>query len=92
MDKRHKKKLKRAAKKKKEKLAIKAAQNKLNKQLGLFSQMGNKCSTCEKEFPRTKEAHNSWRVAVNTTQQKVWLFCPDCQRNAKDMAGSKNEI
>jgi len=54
--------------------------------------MGNKCSTCQKAFPKTRDAHATWRVAVKTKQQKVWLFCPDCQRKAKDMAEDTNEV
>ena len=93
MKKKHSKKLKRAAKKKKAKAASQHQQTKLKKQINMFAQMGDLCSTCGKDFPKTREAHTTWRVAVKTEKQKVWLFCPDCQQRAKELAQEKqNEI
>ena len=90
MDKRHKKKLKRAAKKKKEKASAQESQSKLKKQMNMFDKMPNVCSSCEASFPKTQEAHSTWRVVVKN--QKVWLFCPDCQQKAKTMLENNNEI
>ena len=92
MDKKHQKKIKRAKKKKKEKASAKDKQNHLKKQINMFDRLPNACSTCEKGFPKTREAHMSWRVVVKTEKEKVWLFCPDCQEKAKDLVEKNNEI
>ena len=92
MDKKHKKKLKRAAKKKKEKASSQETQNKLKKQLNMFDRLPTECSTCEKVFPKSKEAHTTWRVVVKAEKEKVWLFCPECQANAKRIVEKQNEV
>ena len=90
MDKKQKKKIKRAKKKKKEKAQAQETQNKLKKQMNMFDKLPEVCSTCEKGFPKTREAHTTWRVVVKTEKEKVWLFCPDCQEKAKKMAEGEN--
>ena len=92
MDKKHKKRIKRAAKKKKEKAASQEAQNKMKKQMGMFDRLPEVCSACDKSFPKTREAHASWRVVVKTQKEKVWLFCPECQQKAKELVENNNEI
>ena len=92
MDKKHKKKLKRAAKKKKQKTTAQEVQVRLKKQMGMFDRMPNQCSGCEKKFPKTREAHMTWRVVVKTEEEKVWLFCPECQEKAKKSVENNNEI
>ena len=91
-DKKHQKKIKRAKKKKKEKAQAQETQNKLKKQMGMFDRLPEVCSTCEADFPKTREAHMSWRVVVKEDKQKVWLFCPDCQEKAKELAEKQNEV
>ena len=91
-DKKHQKKIKRAKKKKKEKSQAQESQNKLKKQMGMFDRLPDACSTCEKDFPKTREAHMTWRVVVKTEKEEVWLFCPDCQEKAKELAEKQNEI
>ena len=92
MDKKQKKKLKRAAKKKKEKAVAQDAQNKMKKQMGMFDRLPDDCSACEKSFPKTREAHSTWRVVVKAEKEKVWLFCPDCQQRAKQLVENNNEL
>ena len=92
MHKRHQKKIKRAKKKKKEKAQAQEAQIKLKKQMGMFDRLPEVCSTCEATFPKTREAHMSWRVVVKEEKEKVWLFCPDCQEKAKELVEKKNEF
>ena len=92
MDKKQKKKIKRAKKKKKEKAQAQETQNKLKKQMNMFDKLPEVCSTCEKGFPKTREAHTTWRVVVKTEKEKVWLFCPDCQQKAKELAEKQNEL
>ena len=89
MDKKHKKKLKRAAKKKKEKVV---SQIKMKKQMGMFDRLPESCSACEKEFPKTREAHMTWRVVVRNEKQQVRLFCPECQEKAKKVLENNNEV
>ena len=92
MDKKHKEKLKRVAKKKKEKAFAQESQDKMKKQMNMFDRMPSKCSTCDKEFPKTREAHMSWRVVVKTEKEKVWLFCPECQEKTKKELENNNEV
>jgi len=92
VDKKHKKKLKRAAKKKKEKVIAQEAQTKMKKQIGMFDRLPESCSACKKEFPKTREAHMTWRVVVRNEKQQVRLFCPECIEKAKELAENNNEI
>ena len=92
MDKKHKKKIKRTAKKKKEKAVAQAAKNKMKKQMGIFDKMPETCSMCAAKFPKTREAHMSWRVVVKSEKEKVWLFCPECQEKAKKVVENNNEV
>jgi predicted Fe-S protein YdhL (DUF1289 family) len=92
MDKRHKKKLKRALKKKKDKAQAQTDQDNLKKQMGMFDRLPDMCSGCKKDFPKTREAHMSWKVVVQTEKEKVWLFCPACQEKAKELVEKNNEI
>ncbi len=92
MDKRHRKKLKRATKKKKEKALAQEAQNKIKKQMGMFDRLPAECSACGKHFPKTREAHMSWRVIVRNKEQQVRLFCPECINKAKDVVENNNEV
>lgn len=85
MDKKQKKRLKRATKKKKDKAAADQTKNKLKNQMNMFDRLPDNCSSCGKEFPKTREAHMTWRVAVKTQEQKVWLYCPDCQEKMKGL-------
>lgn len=90
MDKKHKKKLKRAAKKKKEKAVAQEVQEKLDKQMNMFERLPARCSACEKHFPKTREAHMTWQVVVRSNQT-VRLFCPECQEKAKNVVENNNE-
>ena len=92
MDKKHQKKIKRAKKKKKEKAQAHETQKRLKKQMNMFDSLPEACDTCEAQFPKTREAHMTWRVVAKTEKQKVWLFCPDCQENAKKLVEKQNEI
>ena len=92
MDKKHKKKLKRAVKKKKEAALAEEAQRKITKQMGMFDRLPSTCSACKKPFPKTQDAHNTWRVVVKYEQQQVRLFCPDCQELASKLAENQNEV
>ena len=60
--------------------------------MGIFDRLPETCSTCEADFPKTREAHMSWRVVVKEEKQKVWLFCPTCRENAKKLVEKQNEI
>ena len=93
MDKAHKKKLKRLAKKKKEKKQAQAHEEHLSKQMSMFDRLPDKCSACKTPFPKTREAHMTWRVTVRNEEQQVRLFCPACQRKAREvMENNNNEV
>ena len=92
MNKKHKKKLKRLAKKKKDKDISQEVQAKIKKQVGMFEKLPEKCSMCSSGFPRTREAHMSWRVVVKGEKQSVWLFCPRCQQSAKTRTENNHDI
>tara|TARA_B100000424_G_scaffold226652_1_gene187140 strand:+ start:129 stop:401 length:273 start_codon:yes stop_codon:yes gene_type:complete len=90
MDKKQKKSLRRAAKKKKDKAVAQENKSKMKKKMGMFDRLPNKCSACEKEFPKTREAHMTWQVVVKTQEQKVWLYCPSCQEKMKGLENAKS--
>lgn len=92
MDKKQKKKLKRAVKKKKTQAAVQQAETKLKKQMNMFDRMPATCSLCKAPFPRTREAHMAWRVTVRNAEQEVRLFCPECQKKPKELAENNNEV
>ena len=92
MNKKHKKKLKRAEKKKKDKAQAQKQQEQLTKQMNMFDRLPEACSACEKSFPKTQEAHNTWRVVVRNKKQQVRLFCPECQQKAKELVENNNEV
>lgn len=92
MDKKHKKKLKRSSKKKKEKKLTQEQQQRMTKQINMFERMPSSCSACEKDFPKTRDAHMTWRVVVRNKKQLVRLFCPDCQQKAKELVENNNEV
>ncbi len=92
MDKKHKKKLKRAAKKKKDKAQSKQQQEHVKKQMNMFDRLPESCDACGKKFPKTREAHMSWRVTVRNKEQTVSLFCPDCTNKTKEFLENNNEV
>jgi hypothetical protein len=86
MDKKHAKKIKRNKKKKREKKLASEQQQRLTKQMNMFDKLPSTCSACNKKFPKTREAHMTWRVVVRNEEQLVRLFCPSCQEIAMKMA------
>ena len=92
MNKKHKKKLKRAAKKKKDKAQAQQQQEQLKNQMNMFDRLPEACNTCGEEFPKTREAYKSWRVTVRNKEQQVRLVCPDCLEKAKEFVEEHNEI
>ena len=90
MNNKHKKKLKRAAKKKKDKAQAEQQQQQLKKQMSMFDRLPKTCNVCGKEFPKTREAHMSWRVTVRNKEQQVRLFCPNCQDKVKTIMENNN--
>ena len=92
MDKKHKKKLKRSAKKKKDQATAHETKASLTKQMGMFDKIPSNCSTCATPFPKTQEAHSTWRVVVKYEKQKVWLFCPECQVKVQNVVEKRNEV
>jgi predicted RNA-binding Zn-ribbon protein involved in translation (DUF1610 family) len=92
MDKKQAKKIKRNKKKKKEKKRAAQQQQRLTKQMNMFDRMPNSCSACKKDFPKTREAHMSWKVTVRNKEQQVRLFCPDCLDKAKAAVENNNEV
>jgi predicted RNA-binding Zn-ribbon protein involved in translation (DUF1610 family) len=90
--KKHNKKLKREAKKKKDKAAAQQMQNKLKSQMNMFDRLPKECTSCSKDFPKTREAHLTWRVVVRNKEQLVRLFCPECQQKALKLVENNNEI
>ena len=64
MDKRHRKKLKRAAKKKKEKAAAQEAENKIKKQMGMFDEGGGRANVPAKKTKKRKYKSTSKPIKV----------------------------
>ncbi len=78
MDKKQKKALKRAQKKKKLKKEAQETQAKVGRKMEMFNKLPENCSICGSSFPKTKEAHMSWQVKVWSERQEVTLVCPPC--------------
>ena len=91
MDEKHKKKLKRA-KKKQEQQKLQEVQKTLQRQMNMFQRLPGECSACTTPFPKTKEAHMTWRVVVRSKKKLVRLFCPECQQKAKELVENNNEV
>ena len=95
MDKKHAKKIKRATKKKKEKKLAQEKDQKMRNQMNMFDRLPEACNTCAEVFPKTREAHMSWRVVVRNEKEQVRLFCPACLGRAtkivEDMDAAKQE-
>ncbi len=85
MDKKHAKKIKRSKKKKKEKKLAAEQEQRMTKQMNMFDRLPDSCSACAAEFPKTREAHMTWKVTVRHEEQLVRLFCPDCQTRAQQL-------
>ena len=85
MDKKQKKRLKRKAKTKKQKQASDEAKQRMHK-------LPKTCSTCSIEFPKTREAHMSWKVVVRAKNEMVRLFCPECQDKVNQLVGEEGEV
>ena len=92
MDKKQKKKLKRAAKKKKEKKLTQDQQKKMSNQMNMFDRLPKVCNTCGEDFPKTREAHMSWKVVVHNEEQQVRLFCPACLEKASKLVEEQDAI
>ena len=92
MDKKHKKRLKRKAKNKKQNQLSEEAQRRMQKQINLFDKLPKTCSTCSMEFPKTREAHMSWKVVVRSKDEMVRLFCPACQNKVTELVGEQSEV
>lgn len=90
MNKRHKKKLKRSAKKKKDKAQVQHRQEQLKKQMNMFDRLPEACNTCGEDFPKTREAHMSWKVVVRNEEQQVRLFCPACLDKASKLVEERD--
>ena len=84
-NKKHKKQLKRAAKKKNEKKQAQEQDQKMRNQMHMFDRLPKVCNTCDEVFPKTREAHMSWKVVVRNEEQQVRLFCPACLEKASKL-------
>ncbi len=89
-NKKHQKKLKRAAKKKKEKKLSQEQDQKMRNQMNMFDRLPKVCNTCDEVFPKTREAHMSWKVVVRNEEQQVRLFCPACLEKAAKLVEEQN--
>jgi hypothetical protein len=84
-NKKHKKQLKRTAKKKKEKKHAQEQDKKITNRMNMFDRLPKVCNTCDEVFPKTREAHMSWKVVVRNEEQQVRLFCPACLDKASKL-------
>ena len=81
--------LSRKIRRKKANKNIKEGKKDLARQVGMFNLLPKECTLCGKLFDKTsREAHMTWRVAVNEEQRKVVLVCPDCQESKNETSDS----
>jgi Zn finger protein HypA/HybF involved in hydrogenase expression len=76
------------------KLGIKGKKPNLEKKIGLFDKLPDKCTNCDKPYDKkSKEMAMTWSVVVREQENKVNLYCPVCWSNAhKLIAQIKEEL
>jgi len=63
---------------------IKEAKKELQKKVGLFSKLSDRCLVCQKDFDKkNKEMVMSWSVIVK--EEQVRLYCPECWDKANKL-------
>ncbi len=67
----------------------KDAQKDMNEKVGLFFQLPEECTNCEKPFDKqSKDMVFSWKVVV--MGERVSLFCPECISATQEIIKENN--
>jgi hypothetical protein len=53
----------------------------------MFDMLPESCSACDKEFPKTREAHMTWRVTVRNEEQQSGFSVLSVKKKAKRIGG-----
>lgn len=81
-----------SSKRRQQRAKEKKAQKELNKALGLFDKIPDKCLTCEEKFDKTsKKMVSEWQVVVHKAKSEVRLYCPSCWDQAMEIVKEYSE-
>tara|TARA_R110002020_G_scaffold78629_1_gene197609 strand:+ start:110 stop:367 length:258 start_codon:yes stop_codon:yes gene_type:complete len=73
-------------KKKLRKKKQKEAEEKMSETLGLFGKLPDHCLACKLPYnKKSKKAALHWRVTVDSKEEVVKLYCPQCWAIAQQM-------
>jgi hypothetical protein len=74
------------------KLGIKKQKPDVEKKLGLFDRLPDKCTNCDKPYDKkSKEMAMTWSVVVREQENKVNLYCPVCWGEAQQFIKEMKE-
>ena len=64
----------------------KHAKKRMAQQLGMFDELGDECSACEKPYDKKSKEHvTTWNVVVKEKEKIVRLYCPECWEMAHNL-------
>ena len=74
------------------KLGIKGKKPDLEKKIGLFDKLPDKCTNCDKPYDKkSKKMATTWTVVVREQENKVNLYCPPCMEWARNFIKETKE-
>ena len=74
------------------KLGIKGKKPDLEKKIGLFDKLPNRCTNCLCPYDKKdKEMIKTWTVVVREKEGKVNLYCPKCWNDANKLIAEMKE-
>ena len=74
------------------KLGIKKKKPDLEKKIGLFDKLPDRCTNCHCAYDKKdKEMAMTWSVVVREQENKINLYCPTCWDNAHKLIAEMKE-
>ena len=65
---------------------VKQSKKRMAQQLGMFDELGDECSACEKPYDKKSKEHvTTWNVVVKEKEKIVRLDCPECWEMAHNL-------
>ena len=79
--------LERKIRRKQAKKKLKESQEKMTETIGMFGKLPDHCLACKIPYnKKSKKAALTWRVSVDTKEETVKLYCPQCWAIAQQIA------
>ena len=77
----------RRIRRKQAKKKLKKSQEKMTETIGMFGKLPDHCLACKLPYnKKSKKATMSWKVKVDTKEESVELYCPQCWAIAHQIA------